>query len=114
MLLSVLIPAFNAEETVERAINSVVSQTFEGQLEILVYDDGSTDRTFGVAEQCARNDQRIRVLRGVNNCGASRARNALLDEARGEWIAFFDSDDIFLPTKLAKCLDARLDKTAIL
>jgi glycosyltransferase involved in cell wall biosynthesis len=110
MSFSVLIPAFNAEGSIGHAITSALSQTLENQFEILVYDDGSTDRTFAVVEQCARNHQGIRVIRAAKNAGASRARNVLLEEARGEWIAFLDSDDIFFPTKLAKCLEAATAK----
>jgi glycosyltransferase involved in cell wall biosynthesis len=106
MLISVLIPTFNVETSVADAIKSALSQSCQDQLEIIVYDDGSTDRTFAVAEQWVQNDKRVRILQSAKNGGTSHARNMLLDEARGEWIAFLDADDIFLPSKLAICLEA--------
>ncbi|WP_050044084.1 glycosyltransferase family 2 protein [Bradyrhizobium sp. LTSPM299] len=106
MLVSVLIPSFNVQSTVVDAIRSALAQSCEGQLEIVVYDDGSTDRTVGIVEQWVRQDKRVRILRAVTNRGSSHARNMLLDEARGDWIAFLDADDVFLPSKLATCLEA--------
>ena len=104
MLVSVLIPAFNAEATIAGAIDSAIRQVVPGSVEILVYDDGSTDATVSIVESYALDNPMVRVLRAVENGGTSKARNVLLNEARGEWIAFLDSDDIFLPSKLAMCL----------
>jgi glycosyltransferase involved in cell wall biosynthesis len=108
MLFSVLIPAFNEETTLAYAINSVLSQILEDKIEVLVYDDGSTDGTAAVAERCMLSDSRVRLIRAVRNGGTSRARNGLLDEARGDWIAFLDSDDVFLPCKLTMCLQTAI------
>jgi glycosyltransferase involved in cell wall biosynthesis len=110
MLFSVLIPAFNTETTVGYAVNSALSQIVHGDVEILVYDDGSSDGTGAVAERCMHHDSRVRVIRAAENGGASRARNMLLREARGEWIAFLDSDDVFLPGKLAMCLQTAISQ----
>jgi|SRR5579875_28139 glycosyltransferase involved in cell wall biosynthesis len=109
MLFSVLIPAFNAETTIACAINSALGQTVLGNVEILVYDDGSTDRTVTVTKNYAHDHPQVRVLQAVRNGGVSRARNILLDEARGDWLAFLDSDDVFLPHKLAACLQIATD-----
>jgi glycosyltransferase involved in cell wall biosynthesis len=108
MLFSVLIPAFNTEATIGYAINSALSQIVKGEFEVLVYDDGSSDSTVAVAERCGHDDSRVRLIRAAKNGGASRARNMLLQEARGDWIAFLDSDDIFLPDKLAICLETAI------
>jgi glycosyltransferase involved in cell wall biosynthesis len=108
MLFSVLIPAFNTEATVGYAIKSALSQVLQSEVEILVYDDGSSDDTGAVAERCMHDDSRVRVMRAAKNGGASRARNMLLQEARGEWIAFLDSDDVFLPGKLSICLQTAI------
>ena len=108
MLFSVLIPAFNTQATVAHAINPALSQIVQGEVETLVYDDGSSDGTVAVAERCMHTDPRVRVLRAAINRGASRARNMLLHKARGEWIAFLDSDDVFMPGKLAMCLQTAI------
>lgn len=93
--ISVVIPAYNAQETVAAAITSVLQQSVSVQ-EIIVVDDGSTDDTAGVAQQFSL----VRVER-VSNGGPSRARNHGLDLAVGEWIAFLDADDRWHPEKLA-------------
>jgi glycosyltransferase involved in cell wall biosynthesis len=108
MLVSVLIPAFNARATIVTAVRSVLCQTFEDEIEVIVYDDGSTDGTSSAVEHEVLSDARVRLIRGAANSGVSRARNRLLAEARGEWIAFLDADDVFLPNKLAMCLSAAL------
>jgi glycosyltransferase involved in cell wall biosynthesis len=106
MLVSVVIPAFNARATIADAIRSALEQGFDGEVEIIVYDDGSTDDTVGAVEREWSGDQRIHVVRATENGGASRARNRLLDAALGEWIVFLDADDVFLPGKLEICLRA--------
>ena len=110
VLVSVLVPAFNAEQTIVAAVESALAQVFDGDLEVIVYDDASTDDTVGAVERGLLADPRVRLIRGRENGGASRARNQLLDAARGEWIAFLDADDVFLPDKLAMCLAAALSQ----
>lgn len=97
--LSVIIPAYNREATIGRAIESVTGQTRQ-DFEIIVVDDASSDATVAAVEAIA--DARIRILRNPRNLGAAGARNAGVAEARGEWIAFQDSDDEWLPRKLEK------------
>jgi glycosyltransferase involved in cell wall biosynthesis len=97
-LVSVVIPAFNREKFVEAAVHSVLEQTHPC-LEVIVVDDGSTDGTGDIAESVARIDSRVRVLRRVNE-GPASARNAGLEAARGEFVAFLDSDDVYLTHKL--------------
>jgi glycosyltransferase involved in cell wall biosynthesis len=96
--VTVVIPAFNAERTIAHTLRSVLGQTF-GDLEILVVDDGSLDGTVQAAASIA--DGRIRVLTQTNG-GAASARNAGITAARGEFVAFLDADDLWLPHKLER------------
>ncbi len=94
--VSVVIPAYNAEATIERAIESVLRQTRPPE-EIIVVDDGSTDRT---AEKVRQYEPKVRYLYELNN-GPSNARNlGILSAQQGEWVAFLDADDEWLPEKL--------------
>ena len=99
--VSVVVPAYNREGTLPRTLDSVLAQTFE-DFEVLVVDDGSADGTAAVAEAYAGRDDRVRLLRQPKNAGVSAARNRGLREARGEFVAFLDSDDEWLPEKLAR------------
>jgi glycosyltransferase involved in cell wall biosynthesis len=96
--VSVIIPTYNRAPLLPRALDSVLAQTY-ADFEVLVVDDGSSDAT---AEVLARySDDRVRVLRHPVNRGVGAARNFGLREARGDFIAFLDSDDEWLPDKLA-------------
>ena len=101
-LVSAIIPAWNAEATLQETLESVGTQTYEN-LEILIVDDGSTDRTCEIAEAYCAMDPRARLIRKANG-GVASARNAAIDVARGEWIAPVDADDLWHPTKIAKQL----------
>ena len=97
-LVSVVIPTWNRAALVAEAAASVLAQSWR-DLELLVVDDGSTD---GTADRLARiGDPRLRVIRQGNG-GVARARNRGVAEARGDWIAFLDSDDLWRPEKLAR------------
>ena len=98
-LVSVIIPTHNRADLVPLAIQSVLQQTYTN-LECIVVDDASTDNT----EETVRTiiDERIIYLRHENNKHASAARNTGIKYARGEFIAFLDDDDEWLPTKLEK------------
>ena len=101
-MISVVIPAFNAEATIERAVDSVLGQ--EGvDLEVIVVDDGSTDGTVEIIEFLARRDSRVSVLRNTHT-GPGAARNMGIDAATGEWLAFLDADDEYAPEAFATIL----------
>ena len=102
-LVSVIMPAYNAEKYIGEAVASVRAQTYENW-ELLILDDGSADRTAEIAERCAQQDARIRVLRNPENMGVARTRNRGFDLAQGEWIALLDSDDRWREQKLEKQL----------
>ena len=93
-----------------RAVESVLSQGFE-DFELLVVDDGSSDQTDQVLEGFA-GDGRLRVWKTAN-CGVSLARNLAIRQATGEWIAFLDSDDRWLPDKLSAQFDYLRDRGQI-
>ena len=99
-LVSVIVPAFNAETVLAEALLSVQNQTYP-HYEIIVVDDGSTDRTRQIAARFAGSDPRIRFFEQAN-AGSAAARNTALRHARGEWIAFLDADDTWLPAKLER------------
>lgn len=96
--MSVIVPAFNAERYISETLDSVLAQTHRAY-EILVIDDGSTDGTPKILNQYLERTDRLRVL-SQSNRGSAAARNLGVAHARGEWLAFLDSDDIWLPTKL--------------
>ncbi len=100
-IVSVIIPTYNRAHCIERALKSVQKQTFT-DMEILVCDDASTDSTRDIVRAYQVNDSRIRLLCHSENQGAGAARNLGLEVARGEYIAFLDSDDEWLPEKLEK------------
>lgn len=89
--ISVIVPIYNAELYLERCIDSIIAQTYKN-LEIILIDDGSTDRSRAICETYAKKDSRIRVLCKCNG-GASSARNMGIEIATGEYIGFVDSDD---------------------
>jgi glycosyltransferase involved in cell wall biosynthesis len=101
--VSVIIPAYNREDTIHRAINSVLAQTCE-DVEIIVVDDGSSDRTCEIVQRIS--DVRIRMIRHSTNQGAAQARNTGMKAATGKYIAWLDSDDEWLRDKMQIQLEA--------
>lgn len=97
--ISVIIPTYNREKTIERAVRSVLEQTYT-DFELLVIDDGSTDGTESLIGTIS--DERLKYIRLDENGGPSNARNSGVQLAEGEWVAFQDSDDYWHPDKLKK------------
>lgn len=92
-LISIIMPAYNAEQTIEDSINSIQEQSYE-HWELIVIDDGSSDATQAIVKTYMSKETRIKLLRN-NKKGVSSARNLGIDEAHGEYICFLDSDDIY-------------------
>ena len=105
--ISVVVPVYNRAALIERALRSVFAQTVQ-DFELIVVDDGSTDDLEKTLERCR--DPRLRLVHHERNRGAAAARNSGIREARGTYIAFLDSDDEWLPEKLARQL-AALDRS---
>ncbi len=102
---TVIIPAYNAEATLAKAIRSAQAQT-ERNIEIIVIDDCSPDGTFAVAQSFEKQDSRVHAFRLPENRGKSCAMNFARAKAKGEWIAFLDSDDWYAPTRLERLINA--------
>lgn len=102
-LVSIITPAYNASVFLGETIESVISQSSDNW-EMLIVDDCSRDKTQEIIKSYAENDQRIKCLSNNKNCGPAMSRNIALESARGQFIAFLDSDDIWLSNKLEKQL----------
>lgn len=100
-LVSIITPNYNCERFILETIYSVQSQTYTNW-ELLIVDDCSTDNSISIIKEIARKDDRIRILSNVQNSGAAESRNYALREAKGKWIAFLDSDDLWMPLKLER------------
>ena len=99
-LVSVIMPSYNTAKYIGETIKSVQAQTYENW-ELIIVDDCSTDNT-DTAVDPFLSDERIRYLKNSRNSGAAVSRNYALREAKGKWIAFLDSDDLWFPDKLEK------------
>ena len=102
-LVSVVMPAYNAEPFIEKSINSVLAQTVR-DWELIVIDDQSSDATMQIVQSLADGDERIRIIRSEQNMGTAATRNRGMEQSRGLFVAFLDSDDIWYPRKLEKQL----------
>ncbi|HQY88296.1 MAG TPA: glycosyltransferase family 2 protein, partial [Tepidisphaeraceae bacterium] len=100
--ISILLPAHNAAPFVEQAVRSTLAQTHK-RFELLAIDDGSTDETLQILNKLAREDDRVRII-SHENMGMGRSLNHALGEARFEWIARMDADDVMLPNRLERQL----------
>ncbi len=103
-LVSVVMPTHNRAALLGHAIRSVLEQT-ETNIELIVVDDASTDGTPELLRHLANSDSRIKILRNSESLGGGGARNAGISASSGEWIAFLDDDDEWVPTKLRYQLD---------
>lgn len=102
-LVSVLMPVYNAERYVAQAVESILNQTFQ-DFELIIIDDGSTDRSLEVLQRYAAQDQRIHLTHS-ENCGIAKTTNKMLSQAAGEFVALMDNDDIAFPDRLAQQVD---------
>lgn len=103
--VSVVMANFRGADFIATAIRSVLAQT-HARLELIVSDDASDDESCAIVRRIAAEDLRVRLIAGAVNGGPSRARNAALDVARGDWIAIVDSDDLLHPERIANLLSA--------
>ena len=99
-LVSVIIPVRNGERLVKRTLVSALAQTYD-PIEVVVVDDGSTDRTATLVEAVAARDSRVRLFR-THKAGVAAARNLAISQARGKLIAPLDADDLWHPEKIAR------------
>lgn len=102
-LISIIMPAYNASATIRESIESIIQQTYT-EWELIVIDDFSKDNTVNIVKEYCKNDQRIKLLKNKKNLGVAKTRNNGLDEAKGDYIAFLDADDMWLKEKLEKQL----------
>ena len=103
-MVSVIMPAFNAMATIESSIDSVINQTYD-DWELLIVDDASSDETVKMIRAARIKDKRIRLFTNERNIGTAMSRNKAVLQARGEYIAFLDSDDLWHKDKLVKQLE---------
>lgn len=99
-LVSIIMPSYNTGRFIKETITSVLAQSYSNW-ELIIVDDCSTDNTDDVVS-CFLNDARIRYIKNEHNSGAAVSRNRALREAKGKWIAFLDSDDLWEPEKIDK------------
>lgn len=103
MVISVIIPVYNAEESIEKCLDSIKNQTWKGEFEIIVINDGSADRSGEILENYRKKNREMPIqLINQENGGVSKARNTGLKIAKGDYIALLDSDDEWLPEKTEK------------
>lgn len=99
--VSIIMPNYNSASFLEETISSVIEQTY-GDWELLIVDDCSTDGSVEIIEKFRSQDDRIHLTVNDENRGAAFSRNVALGQASGKWVAFLDSDDVWLPEKLDK------------
>ncbi len=99
-LISIIVPAYNAERFIARTLSSALNQTYK-EIEVIVINDGSTDATQSIVEKFAINDSRVRLFNRLNR-GVAMARNFGIENARGTFVAFLDADDLWHPTKIER------------
>ena len=101
MRFSVVIPVFNSEKYIDRCLNSIINQTYKN-IEIIIIDDGSSDRSYEICEKKSKKDKRIKLIKQANK-GVSFARNLGIEESKGDFIVFVDSDDYLEDTAIEVC-----------
>lgn len=99
--VSIITPSWNSEKYIKKTIESVQKQTYTNW-EMIIVDDGSSDKTVEIVETFSKEDSRVKIIRQAVNAGAAKARNRSLSEATGRYISYLDADDIWKPTKIEK------------
>ncbi|MEP0918321.1 glycosyltransferase [Leptolyngbya sp. DQ-M1] len=105
-LISVIIPAYNAETYIAKTLRSVLTQTYQN-LEVIIIDDGSQDRTVEIIQPFAEEDTRVTIVQQSNR-GVAAARNTGIQKARGQFIALLDADDFWFPDNLEKQMNCMM------
>ncbi len=100
-LVSIITPVYNAEKTLKATLESISKQSYKNW-ELILVNDASNDHSFEIAHAYMTNDKRIIWVESAQNSGAAKARNLAIDKARGQYIAFLDSDDVWDAKKLEK------------
>jgi len=98
-LVSIIMPLYNSEKYLKEAIESVINQSYQNW-ELIIVDDKSTDSSLEIVKTYTKEEQRICLILLKSNSGPTQARNRAIEEAKGKYIAFLDSDDMWLPNKL--------------
>lgn len=107
-LVSIITPSYNSEKFIEETIKSVIKQTYKNW-EMIIVDDCSTDKTCEIVNSWTVKDKRIKLIRQQKNSGAATSRNIALENSKGRFISYLDSDDIWLPNKLSKQVKFMID-----
>lgn len=110
-MISIIVPVYNSSEYLSRCVDSILKQTYS-DIELLLVDDCSTDNSFEVMQKYAEEDSRVRCFQTPKNSGPSTARNIGLDNAKGEWISFVDSDDWLEEQYIERLLEAVIESGA--
>ena len=108
-LISIVVPVYNIERYIEQCVLSICDQTYKN-IEIMLIDDGSTDRTAVLGRKYTELDNRFRLVE-KDNGGVSSARNSGIDNAKGEWVLFVDADDVLVNTAL-EVLNSSINSTS--
>ncbi|MCI5893068.1 MAG: glycosyltransferase family 2 protein [Clostridiales bacterium] len=106
-LVSIVVPIYNAGETLETALKYILAQTYEN-IEVILVDDGSADNSYNICTEFANRDKRVRCIRQESNMGSGPARNRGIDAACGKYIYFADADDkmdIYLAENVVRCME---------
>ena len=111
-LVSVIVPIYNVEQYLKECIESIINQTYKN-LEILLIDDGSTDKSLKICKDFKDKDPRVKVFHN-SNYGPSYSRNFGIDKSKGEWISFVDSDDILSPIFIQTLLYAAVNNNCLI
>jgi teichuronic acid biosynthesis glycosyltransferase TuaG len=111
--VDIIMPMYNAEAYVKNTVKSVISQTYRNW-RLFIVDDCSTDNSFKVVVDLSKHDDRIIPIKADKNAGPAAARNLALERSKSRFIAFLDSDDLWTPNKLDRCLEILVKEKALL